>query len=73
MIPKATVTITNTATGVMSKATTTSAGDYTVLSLIPGEYSVLTEAPGFEKVRVTGITLAVAQQARVNLVLKPGT
>ena len=73
VIPKATVHVTNTATGVESKATTTSAGDYTVLSLIPGQYSVLAEAPGFDKEQVTGITLAVAQQARVNLVLKPGS
>jgi hypothetical protein len=72
VIPKAAVTVTNTGTGVKSKATTTSAGDYTVLSLIPGQYSVLAESPGFAKEDVTGITLAVAQQARVNLVLKPG-
>ena len=72
VIPNATVTITNTATGVKSTATTTSAGDYTVLSLIPGQYSVLAEAPGFAKEEVTGITLVVAQQARVNLILKPG-
>ena len=72
VIPRATVAVTNTATGVQSKATTTSAGDYTVLSLIPGQYSVVAEAPGFAKEEVTGVTLAVAQQARVNLVLKPG-
>ena len=72
MIPNATVVVTNTATGVKSTATTTSVGDYTVLSLIPGQYSVLAEAPGFAKEEVTGITLVVAQQARVNLTLKPG-
>ncbi len=72
MIPNATVTVTNTATGVKSTATTTSVGDFTVLSLIPGQYSVLAEAPGFAKEEVTGITLVVAQQARVNLTLKPG-
>ena len=49
VIPKATVVVTNIATGVKSTVTTTSAGDYTVLSLIPGQYSVLAEAPGFAK------------------------
>ena len=72
VIPKATVSVTNTATAVRSKATTTSAGDYTVLSLIPGQYTVVAEAPGFAKEEITGVTLVVAQQARVNLVLKPG-
>ena len=38
VIPNATVVITNTATGVKSTVTTTSVGDYTVLSLIPGQY-----------------------------------
>jgi hypothetical protein len=73
VIPNATVVVTNTATGVKTTATTTSVGDYTVLSLIPGHYSVLAEASGFDKEQVTGITLVVAQQARVNLTLKPGT
>ena len=73
VIPNATVVVINTATGVKSTAITTSAGEYTVLSLIPGQYSVLAESPGFAKEQVTGITLVVAQQARVNLTLKPGS
>jgi len=72
VIPKATVIVTNTGTGVTSTAITTSVGDYTVLSLIPGEYKVLAQAPGFGKEEATGITLVVAQEARVNLTLKPG-
>ncbi len=72
VIPKATVVVTNVATGVKSTTITTSAGDYTVLSLIPGRYSVLAQVPGFDTQQVTGVTLVVAQQARVNLVLKPG-
>jgi hypothetical protein len=73
VVPNATVEVVNAATGVKSTVTTTSVGDFTVLSLIPGEYKVLAEAPGFDKEQVTGITLVVAQQARVNLTLKPGT
>ena len=73
VIPNATVAVVNSGTGVKSTVTTTSVGDFTVLSLIPGQYSVLAEAPGFGKEEVTGITLVVAQQARVNLTLKPGS
>ncbi len=67
------VTVANTATGVQTPVNTTSAGDYTVINLIPGQYTVTAEAPGFAPEQVTGITLVVAQQARVNLTLKPGT
>lgn len=72
VVAGATVLVTNTATGVISNATTTTTGDYTVLSLIPGNYQVSCQAPGFSKEVVTGITLSVNQQARVNLDLKNG-
>jgi hypothetical protein len=72
-ISGATVVATNTATGVAANATTTTTGDYTVLSLIPGNYEVSCQAPGFSKAVVTGVTLSVNQQARVELNLKPGT
>ena len=72
VIPNATVVVTNTATGVENQVATTSVGDYTVPNLIPGQYSVLGEATGFAKEEVTGITLVVDQQARVNIVLKVG-
>ncbi len=71
-IPNAKVTVINTATGVQSPTNTTSVGDYTVINLIPGHYSVVAEAAGFDQEQVTGITLVVAQEARVNLTLKPG-
>ena len=73
VIPNAKVTVTNIATGVQSPTNTTSTGDYTVINLIPGPYKVTAQAPAFDTEQVTGITLVVAQQARVNLTLKPGT
>ncbi len=72
VVPNATVTITNTGTGVAHRATTSSSGDYSVPDLNPGPYSVSIESPGFSKETVGGVTLGVAQQARVNGNLKPG-
>ncbi len=72
VMPNITVTAINVDTGVKSPVQTTSVGDYTVPNLIPGHYSVTAEAPGFAPEQVTGITLVVAQEARVNLALKPG-
>ena len=66
VVPNASVTVVNTGTGVKSTVKTTSVGDFTVLSLIPGQYEVLAEAPGFAKQLVTGITLVVAQERRAS-------
>ncbi|MGC2638203.1 MAG: TonB-dependent receptor plug domain-containing protein, partial [Acidobacteriaceae bacterium] len=38
-----------------------------------GQYKVTADAPGFASEEVTGVTLAVNQQARVNLTLKTGS
>jgi hypothetical protein len=71
-IPNVKVTVTNTATNVAFRTTTSSAGDYYAPSLIPGTYSVSAEVKGFEKSVTTGFTLAVDQKVRIDLALKPG-
>jgi len=72
VVANAKVDVTNGATGTVSHTETTSSGDYTVPSLIPGVYSVTIEAPGFQKSVTAGITLTVDQKARINASLKPG-
>ncbi len=68
----ASVTITNTATGISRKVATTTAGDFIAPNLEPGPYSVTVQASGFETVLHTGIQLEVAKDARVDVQLKPG-
>ncbi len=72
IMPDVKITITNTATNVPYRTTTSSAGDYTVPSLLPGTYTVSAEAKGFQKSVTNIFTLAVDQTARVNLSMKPG-
>jgi hypothetical protein len=48
VVPGATVTITNVATGQVTKLTSSSSGTYASGALIPGEYSVRIEAKGFQ-------------------------
>ena len=48
-IPNARIIITNQATGVSTKTTSTGAGDYNVPTLDPGKYNVQVEAEGFQK------------------------
>src|SRR5215469_12094223 len=47
VIPNATVTATNTATGIPHTAKTTSSGNYTIPNLPPGTYDVKVEAATF--------------------------
>jgi hypothetical protein len=72
ILPNVKVTVTNTATNVAFRTTTSSAGDYLAPSLEPGTYSVSAEAKGFQKSVTTGFTLAVDQKVRIDLALKPG-
>jgi hypothetical protein len=57
VIVGANVTATNTATGVASHTVTTSAGTYVITDLIPDDYSVRIEMPGFKTQIVTGVVI----------------
>ena len=72
VVANANVDITNVATGTSSHATSSSDGNFTVPYLAPGTYRVTVQATGFQKAIADNIVLAVAQQARVNVVMKPG-
>ena len=72
IVPKATVTVTNTQTNISVKTEADDTGFYIVPSLRPGEYSVTVESAGFSKVVRSGVTLQVAQVARIDLTLQPG-
>ncbi len=68
----ASVDVTNAATNITSHTQTTSSGDFTVPFLIPGTYRVTVQSPGFQKAVTSDIPLVVGQQARVNVIMKPG-
>jgi hypothetical protein len=72
-VPDATVTVTNTNTGVSQTIQTDSSGYYTAPSLPPGNYSVSTQKTGFATATNTGITLFVGSVSRVDVVLGTGT
>jgi hypothetical protein len=71
-IPKADVTITNTATGVVTTVTTSPEGFYSVPNLLPGTYTVAAKAEGFSTAVVNGVTLTVGAQQTINIALKVG-
>ena len=72
VIPAAPVTATNEGTGVQSRTVTTGDGYYTIPSLPAGSYSLTVQAPGFQKLIRSGITVSVDAAIRVDLVLTVG-
>ena len=72
VVSNAAVTVTNANTGIATRVTTNSSGDYNVPSLRVGTYSILAEAQGFAPVEATNISIAVGGRARIDLTLKVG-
>ena len=73
VVPSAKVTITNKATGVEANTSVDSDGEYQVLALIPGTYSVKASAAGFDSVLRDDIHLHVQDHLSINFSLKVGS
>jgi hypothetical protein len=72
-VPGATVTLTNTGTGLTRSAVTDTAGEYTLPSLPTGKYKMAAELPGFKTATLSDIELTVDTKVRVNARLEVGT
>ena len=72
VVPHAVVVATNVQTGISVKTTANDAGTYVIPSLRPGDYSIAVESKGFQKTVRTGVTLQVAQVARIDVTLQTG-
>ncbi|MBA4183627.1 MAG: carboxypeptidase regulatory-like domain-containing protein, partial [Acidobacteria bacterium] len=73
IVPGATVTAKNAATGITRTVTTNDEGTYQIFALPPGEYDVSAEAATFKKTVVTAIRLTVGQSAELTIKLEVGT
>ncbi|HEV3041157.1 MAG TPA: TonB-dependent receptor [Candidatus Angelobacter sp.] len=69
VVPNATVTATNTATGMNRSVGTTSAGDYVIPNLPPGTYNISVQAKGFANNESKGLLLNVGDQRDLNFKL----
>lgn len=72
VIPNAKVTVSNIDKGINRELTSNSAGAYSAPSIPIGNYTVTAEAPGFQKLTRSGITLQVGQAQRVDMQLTVG-
>lgn len=73
VLPGATVTLKNTDTGTTRKAISDAAGRYSAPQLSLGSYEITAEAPGFQTVVRSGISLTVGREALVDFTLEVGT
>ncbi len=73
VVSGATITVTDEDKGVSFEGRSGATGDYTVLSLPPGIYSVTAAAPGFSESKFAHVVLAIDQQLALNFKLKVGT
>ena len=72
VLPGATVSLKNTATGVLHKLQTNSAGEYVAAALPPGQYDLNVAVPGFRTYQADGVILRVAQNARIDVAMQVG-
>ncbi len=73
VIPNATVTLRNTATGDERTLTTDADGRYLAANLAPGVYTLDAQSMGFMPLQQAGITLEASKQSTRNLTLQIGS
>ena len=73
VIPGATITATNVATGVVTTRVATGAGVYNIGALIPGVYTVTVSYSGFSSFKQENVTLDALDTVGLNVTLKTGS
>ena len=73
IVPGATVTAANTATGVKTAASTNESGEYSIRFLQIGNYKLTIEAKGFETAVYGPFALEIDQTAKIDIPLKIGS
>lgn len=72
VIPNATLTIKNVATGIERQVTTDNSGVFSAPNLLPGTYDVTVTAAGFNTALQSGVVLNVGAQQLLNFSMKVG-
>jgi len=72
LIPNASVRVVNVDTGVAVSTLTNSEGNWDVSNLIPGQYRILAEAPGFKRLERGPVEVRVGDVLEINLPLEIG-
>ena len=73
VIPGATITLTNVATSIEHPTVSNSSGEYVILNITPGHYTLSSSASGFNPQKTAEFDLAVAQTATFDFALTVGS
>ena len=72
LLPGASVSVKNEATGATQKLTSDGQGKYSFANLPAGKYTIQVDAPGFNTSRTTGVVVAAGQPSDVPVTLEMG-
>jgi hypothetical protein len=72
VIPNASLIATNLSTNLKSVAHTNTSGQYRLSNLLPGRYSLVASAPGFNSFELKGLAVQLNQTATANIQLSVG-
>jgi hypothetical protein len=72
VVPKATVAVKNTSTGLSREATTNEAGYYSIQNLLEGDYDMTVTASGFRPYTQRGINVSINRVTRVDAAIEVG-
>ena len=72
VVPGAAIVLTNTKTGFTQTTTSNSTGNYSLVDIIPGDYTVSVSETGFATQKSAPFTLSVNQTATISFDLKVG-
>jgi hypothetical protein len=70
IIPRASITMTNSATGLRRQTLTDAAGDFTFTQLPPGAYTLEAQSQGFMTSQLPGVVLNVGGQSSIRIQLR---
>lgn len=73
VVSGAAVTITNNATGTVTRTVTSSAGQYSEEGLLPGRYTIVVTAPGFTKTVQNQVNVEVTVRSTIDIALQAGS
>ena len=72
IVPNVTITVTEDGTGSVRTAKNAENGEYSIPQLSPGHYTVRAEATGFQSAVASGLSLDIAQRARIDFTMHVG-
>lgn len=72
VVPGTAITVTNAGTAAERRVTTNEEGYYAVPLLLPGQYRLKVEHPGFKPITRSGVVLEVDQRAEINFTIEVG-